>query len=561
MICPKCGSDSKNARVCPSCGFNMAQKNRSIPKIIGGIFCIIVAIGGLSSLLVAHDVADRAVNGILTVVFATAAFLLLKDGGEKKASKKELAALEAQQAEEARRRRIAEVSALTELPVVSHPSGVLLRPGEICHYQTDASVVVMRNQVVGHTGGHSGVSVRVAKGVTLHTAGSRGHSVRADVPYIYPGTFTMTNQRMIMTGEKGFEYPISKLAALTPWNHAEGVIFQFGRSTHIVEMSEPYWIQKILDLLRDSVQKAPGPSPVSAEISMDRTQTEEAPEEMEPSISADLSYLDAQALKFWNKKRTDFVIPTYYAESAFGRNVGPALQRLLEKGYLHTGDMSQRIALKTIPELKAILAERELKVSGNKKELIARLMENCDTDMLEALFPVNVYQITEAGKAALVPYSIIEDSESHALDFSHYRLLKAKAAHPELENNVILAGMLSEDLQRCYQTQNRSQYQVIIDKAARFTKEIGEFQLSFECYALQFFMWTREIEEHKLAATATQTYYMAKNLEQAGALCGYDFAGVISTFEETIKRVNPFLLGTPEHIEYCIQVLKSTLNV
>lgn len=461
MFCPKCGADTGDAAVCPSCGCSLAQKNRSIPKIIGGIFCIIVALGGVSSLLVVDDTVERAANCFIIVIFALAAFFLLRNGGERKLSKKQLAALEAQQAEDALNRRIAEVSSLTELPVIDNPAGILLKPGEVCHYQTDASVVILRNQVVGHTGGHSGVSVRVAKGVTLHTAGSRGHSIRADVPYTYPGIFTMTNQRIIMTGEKGFERPISKLAAFTPWNGFDGIVLQFGQTTHIIEMPEPYWIQKILDLLRNSVQKTPSPSHISAERSMDRTQSEEAPEETEPSISADLSYLDAQALKFWNKKRTDFVIPPYYAESAFGRNVGPALQRLLEKGYLGTGDMEQRIALKTVPELKAILAERELKVSGNKKELVARLIDNCDDDVLEALFPVNVYQITEAGKAALEPYSIIDDSESHALDFSHYRLLKAKAEHPEMENNIILARMLSSDLQHCYQTQDRSQYQIM----------------------------------------------------------------------------------------------------
>ena len=43
-----------------------------------------------------------------------------------------------------------------------------------------------------------------------------------------------------------------------------------------------------------------------------------------------LSYLDAGALKFWNGKTTDYEIPEYYRTTAFGRNVLPAKDRLLE---------------------------------------------------------------------------------------------------------------------------------------------------------------------------------------------------------------------------------------
>ena len=81
---------------------------------------------------------------------------------------------------------------------------------------------------------------------------------------------------------------------------------------------------------------------------------------------AQISYLDARALNIWDGRRTDFEIPSHYSESAFGRNVGPALKRLLHGGYLDIGDIEESINLKKVPELKAILADKELKVSGNK---------------------------------------------------------------------------------------------------------------------------------------------------------------------------------------------------
>lgn len=145
--------------------------------------------------------------------------------------------------------RLAEVERMTVLPVVQYPYSILLRPMETCYYQAEASTLVVKNQVVGHTANSSGVSVRVAKGVTLHSGGSRGHSIRGNVAYTYPGLFTMTNQRFVMTGEKGFEHPIEKVTSITPYNGFEGITFQFGRSSYTLLMREPFIIPKIIDLI------------------------------------------------------------------------------------------------------------------------------------------------------------------------------------------------------------------------------------------------------------------------------------------------------------------------
>lgn len=59
----------------------------------------------------------------------------------------------------------------------------------------------------------------------------------------------MTSQRIIMTGEKAFEYPLSKLTTLTPYYQFQGITLQFGKSTHTILMDEPYWVPKIIDLI------------------------------------------------------------------------------------------------------------------------------------------------------------------------------------------------------------------------------------------------------------------------------------------------------------------------
>ena len=148
------------------------------------------------------------------------------------------------------RQRIAQISQITVLPVIPIPDALLLRENEICHFQSNASVIQIKERVVGYTGGSGGVSVRVAKGITLHSGRSRGTPIRQDIEKAFPGIFTMTNQRIVMTGEKGFEYSLSRFTSVTPWNGYRGAILQFGNISKILEMPEPYWIPKILDLLK-----------------------------------------------------------------------------------------------------------------------------------------------------------------------------------------------------------------------------------------------------------------------------------------------------------------------
>ena len=284
-------------------------------------------------------------------------------------------------------------------------------------------------------------------------------------------------------------------------------------------------------------------------------------EGIDTPIGAEISYLDARALEFWDKKRTDYEIPSYYSENSFGRNVGPALQRLLDGKYLEICGLEKRVALKTIPDLKAILAERELKTSGKKGELVQRILDNIPPDEIEELFPVSVYQITEKGRRALEPYSILELNRQYSLGLSYYRLLQEKSQHPEDKDVVIISRILSEDVQKCYAEKDRSTYQRLLSKIAMFANGNGEPETALECYCLAFFVWTREIEDYSIQAGGTQSYYMAKEIEDCGKICGMSLSELTEFFEKVIRSNNPFTLGTTRNINYAINIYKNALSI
>lgn len=111
------------------------------------------------------------------------------------------------------------------LPVIFDPS-VLLLAGEMCHYTGNATQYIPKSKVVGYTGGSSGFSFRIAKGVTYRTGSSRGKQVREKVVETHPGKFVVTNMRVIfMSADGGFDKKIDNMTMLTPAD--DGIIMQF----------------------------------------------------------------------------------------------------------------------------------------------------------------------------------------------------------------------------------------------------------------------------------------------------------------------------------------------
>ncbi len=117
-----------------------------------------------------------------------------------------------------------------ELPIIYTP--LFLDYGEVAVYYSEATLLETKKRVVGRTGGYSGVSVRIAKGLSVRTGGSSGRSVYGDVSFTYPGELVITNQRIVfLSDSKGFELKHHSIIAATA--HKDGFVFQ-GKSKSYV---------------------------------------------------------------------------------------------------------------------------------------------------------------------------------------------------------------------------------------------------------------------------------------------------------------------------------------
>lgn len=118
-----------------------------------------------------------------------------------------------------------------ELPVLDTP--VFLNYGEVAVYHSQATRQETKNRVIGRTGSYGGGTVRIAKGLSIHTGGSSGRPIYGDVSMQYPGEFIITNERVIfLSSQKGFELKHQNITAATAYK--DGFAFQSKSTSYVL---------------------------------------------------------------------------------------------------------------------------------------------------------------------------------------------------------------------------------------------------------------------------------------------------------------------------------------
>lgn len=140
--------------------------------------------------------------------------------------------------------KLKSLSPTDSLPIITS-SNLLLSSGETCHYCEPATFVKTKNVVVGYSGGHSGVSIRVAKGMSYRVGATKAAPVRGDVQERASGILSITNKRVVFSSNKGaFDKKISSLSSVTPYS--DGIAFQFGSQQYPLETKNSSYIYQIL---------------------------------------------------------------------------------------------------------------------------------------------------------------------------------------------------------------------------------------------------------------------------------------------------------------------------
>ena len=117
------------------------------------------------------------------------------------------------------------------LPIVDTP--VFLNYGEVAVWYSEATRQETKNRVIGRTGSYGGGTVRIAKGLSIHTGGSSSKPIYGDVSVQFPGEFVITNERIIfLSSQKGFEIKHANITAATAYK--DGFSFQSRNTSYVL---------------------------------------------------------------------------------------------------------------------------------------------------------------------------------------------------------------------------------------------------------------------------------------------------------------------------------------
>lgn len=123
-----------------------------------------------------------------------------------------------------------------ELPVVNTP--VFLHSNEFAVYYSQAIRQETKHRVVARTSSYGGGTVRIAKGLSIHTGGSTSRPIYGDVSTQYPGEFVITNERIIfLSDQKAFEITHNNITAATVYK--DGFVFQNKNASYVLMLPHP----------------------------------------------------------------------------------------------------------------------------------------------------------------------------------------------------------------------------------------------------------------------------------------------------------------------------------
>lgn len=112
------------------------------------------------------------------------------------------------------------------------------------------------------------------------------------------------------------------------------------------------------------------------------------------------------------------------------------ISKLISLGYLTLKkDIKKNLELQTIPQLKIILKNHQLAVSGNKKALIEKILDNIKIDELEEMFPKKIYTVTPEGEQLINDNYLWVLNRKNNYNFTQEEVNKAYSLGKEYSDN------------------------------------------------------------------------------------------------------------------------------
>ena len=132
---------------------------------------------------------------------------------------------------------------ITDVPVI-------LGAGEVAHYFAPACRYITKTKAVGRTGGHGGASIRIAKGVSVHTGRTAGQTIYGNVTDTFDGKIVLTNRRLVFISQQnGFDLKLSSISAIVP---GALILIQSGSKSYMMDIAQPEYFGLAISIALDA---------------------------------------------------------------------------------------------------------------------------------------------------------------------------------------------------------------------------------------------------------------------------------------------------------------------
>lgn len=124
---------------------------------------------------------------------------------------------------------------------------------------------------------------------------------------------------------------------------------------------------------------------------------------------------DVFLLDYFNQRKTDYELAEYQIET-YGSDYKERLSYLYDHGFLTIAGLEETLTALTIPELKNILRTFNLKLSGKKQDLVARIVDTVPSEKIKDSLP-KLYALTSKGSQFLLEHKAFIDNKKQGYGF------------------------------------------------------------------------------------------------------------------------------------------------
>ena len=172
---------------------------------------------------------ERVIIPIISICFGALGLVLTLKYGK---SKFKTARRKLSQSEQGLIQTQTDLVSRGELTVISNTS-IISKQNELIHFALPANRLIMQNKAVGRTGGGAGMSLRVAKGISVHSGRGNSRTIYRDVTTTFSGMLFFTNQRIIFINtQQGFEINLDKLTSIN--EAGSNLLLQSGNKSYLL---------------------------------------------------------------------------------------------------------------------------------------------------------------------------------------------------------------------------------------------------------------------------------------------------------------------------------------